>query len=229
MLRAATLRTCRTQASRFAWTTRQLTCTTRYRPDETRRIKKRNKNQNNNKNKNKNENKTRWWRWGVVVQWRFVLHPSIACFSPLPLLPAVCLLLLRCWLLVALFAVTQNHTTRPPPHASTPPRASVVRQFAVLDSRVLITGSFNWTHGAAEDNCENIIICNKHQLVQLWCCCFPFCLVRVCARACVISGQLMRVFPCLFWLSFLLFCRPRRFSKSLSASGPGLPLDAVTQ
>jgi phosphatidylserine/phosphatidylglycerophosphate/cardiolipin synthase-like enzyme len=30
-------------------------------------------------------------------------------------------------------------------------------KFAVIDNKVVLTGSFNWTRNAAEDNHENII------------------------------------------------------------------------
>lgn len=44
--------------------------------------------------------------------------------------------------------------------------AHMHHKFAVLDGRVLINGSFNWTHGAATDNCENIMITNNPTLIS---------------------------------------------------------------
>merc|ERR1711924_532891 len=42
-------------------------------------------------------------------------------------------------------------------------------KFCILDGRVLMNGSFNWTQGACENNCENIMITNDKGFVM------PFC------------------------------------------------------
>jgi len=39
-------------------------------------------------------------------------------------------------------------------------------KFAVVDGVLLVNGSFNWTRGAAEGNCENVVISNDSQLVK---------------------------------------------------------------
>ena len=39
-------------------------------------------------------------------------------------------------------------------------------KFAVIDSSVLITGSFNWTRSATEYNNENILVCNDVNAVK---------------------------------------------------------------
>lgn len=39
-------------------------------------------------------------------------------------------------------------------------------KFAVFDSKVVVTGSYNWTRGAAERNLENIIVCDESRLVR---------------------------------------------------------------
>ncbi len=39
-------------------------------------------------------------------------------------------------------------------------------KFAVFDQRVVITGSYNWTRGAAEKNHENILVTDDPRLVQ---------------------------------------------------------------
>ena len=31
-------------------------------------------------------------------------------------------------------------------------------KFAIIDSDILLTGSFNWTERAASENCENLVI-----------------------------------------------------------------------
>ena len=38
-------------------------------------------------------------------------------------------------------------------------------KFAVFDRSTLMTGSYNWTRGAAEPNCENIITTGDRRLV----------------------------------------------------------------
>jgi phosphatidylserine/phosphatidylglycerophosphate/cardiolipin synthase-like enzyme len=39
-------------------------------------------------------------------------------------------------------------------------------KFAVLDGETLVTGSYNWTRGAARDNQENLIVTNDIRLVK---------------------------------------------------------------
>lgn len=39
-------------------------------------------------------------------------------------------------------------------------------KFAVFDGKILITGSYNWTRGAAERNLENIAVCDDQRLVR---------------------------------------------------------------
>jgi phosphatidylserine/phosphatidylglycerophosphate/cardiolipin synthase-like enzyme len=39
-------------------------------------------------------------------------------------------------------------------------------KFAVFDGGVLLTGSYNWTRGAAEDNLENFVVTDDARLVQ---------------------------------------------------------------
>ena len=51
------------------------------------------------------------------------------------------------------------------PHNAAPFRRLAI-QFAILDGRVLINGSFNWTRGAATSNCENLTMTNATPLVR---------------------------------------------------------------
>ena len=40
-------------------------------------------------------------------------------------------------------------------------------KFAIVDSNILINGSFNWTERAVSENCENVVIsrcCRSNQL-----------------------------------------------------------------
>lgn len=39
-------------------------------------------------------------------------------------------------------------------------------KFAVIDKQLLLNGSFNWTHGASTNNCENIMITNNSEFVK---------------------------------------------------------------
>ena len=39
-------------------------------------------------------------------------------------------------------------------------------KFAVFDERLLLTGSYNWTRGAAEHNEENFIITSEQRFVH---------------------------------------------------------------
>jgi len=39
-------------------------------------------------------------------------------------------------------------------------------KFAVIDKKLLINGSFNWTHSAATTNCENVMITNNKEFVS---------------------------------------------------------------
>jgi phosphatidylserine/phosphatidylglycerophosphate/cardiolipin synthase-like enzyme len=39
-------------------------------------------------------------------------------------------------------------------------------KFAVIDGETLLTGSYNWTLGAARDNVENLIVVNDPRLVS---------------------------------------------------------------
>jgi phosphatidylserine/phosphatidylglycerophosphate/cardiolipin synthase-like enzyme len=39
-------------------------------------------------------------------------------------------------------------------------------KFAILDGKTLVTGSYNWTRGAARDNQENLIVTNDLRLVK---------------------------------------------------------------
>lgn len=39
-------------------------------------------------------------------------------------------------------------------------------KFAILDGETLVTGSYNWTRGAARDNQENVIVTNDLRLVK---------------------------------------------------------------
>jgi cardiolipin hydrolase len=41
-------------------------------------------------------------------------------------------------------------------------------KFAVLDGHTLLTGSYNWTRGAASDNEENLIVSNDHRFTKLF-------------------------------------------------------------
>jgi phosphatidylserine/phosphatidylglycerophosphate/cardiolipin synthase-like enzyme len=38
-------------------------------------------------------------------------------------------------------------------------------KFALFDRRTVAAGSYNWTRSAAEENHEDLIICNQPQLV----------------------------------------------------------------
>lgn len=44
-------------------------------------------------------------------------------------------------------------------------------KFALFDRQVLLTGSYNWTRGAARDNLENFIVTSERRLVE------PFCVL----------------------------------------------------
>ncbi len=44
-------------------------------------------------------------------------------------------------------------------------------KFALFDKQLLLTGSYNWTRGAARDNLENFIVTSERRLVE------PFCAV----------------------------------------------------
>lgn len=44
-------------------------------------------------------------------------------------------------------------------------------KFALFDRQLLLTGSYNWTRGAARDNLENFIVTSEKRLVE------PFCTV----------------------------------------------------
>jgi phosphatidylserine/phosphatidylglycerophosphate/cardiolipin synthase-like enzyme len=39
-------------------------------------------------------------------------------------------------------------------------------KFAVFDARTLLTGSYNWTRSAAEDNRENVLVVDDPRLVR---------------------------------------------------------------
>jgi cardiolipin hydrolase len=39
-------------------------------------------------------------------------------------------------------------------------------KFAILDGATLLTGSYNWTRGAARDNEENLIVTDEPRLVN---------------------------------------------------------------
>lgn len=39
-------------------------------------------------------------------------------------------------------------------------------KFAVFDGKILVTGSYNWTRGAATRNLENIVVCDDSRLVK---------------------------------------------------------------
>ncbi|EDQ87499.1 uncharacterized protein MONBRDRAFT_9955 [Monosiga brevicollis MX1] len=69
-------------------------------------------------------------------------------------------------------------------------------KFAVLDSKVILTGSFNWTYGAATHNQENICISNEPQLVVVFVSNFCGDLVLVCvlttSQACIKVGAALR-------------------------------------
>jgi cardiolipin hydrolase len=39
-------------------------------------------------------------------------------------------------------------------------------KFAIFDHQILLTGSYNWTRGAANDNHENVIITSERRLVD---------------------------------------------------------------
>ena len=41
-------------------------------------------------------------------------------------------------------------------------------KFAILDGTTLLTGSYNWTRGAARDNEENLIVTNEPRLLALF-------------------------------------------------------------
>lgn len=43
--------------------------------------------------------------------------------------------------------------------------AHMHHKFALFDKRLLLTGSYNWTRGAAEENEENLIVTNDQKLV----------------------------------------------------------------
>lgn len=39
-------------------------------------------------------------------------------------------------------------------------------KFAVFDETIVLSGSYNWTRSAAEDNDENIIVTNEQKIVR---------------------------------------------------------------
>ena len=39
-------------------------------------------------------------------------------------------------------------------------------KFAVFDGKIVVSGSYNWTRSAAEDNEENIVVTNEQKIVQ---------------------------------------------------------------
>ncbi|MHC5539469.1 phospholipase D-like domain-containing protein, partial [Singulisphaera rosea] len=39
-------------------------------------------------------------------------------------------------------------------------------KFALVDFEILLTGSYNWTRGAARDNAENLIVTTEARLVS---------------------------------------------------------------
>ena len=39
-------------------------------------------------------------------------------------------------------------------------------KFAILDAATLLTGSYNWTRGAARDNEENLIVTDEPRIVN---------------------------------------------------------------
>ena len=41
-------------------------------------------------------------------------------------------------------------------------------KFAVLDGQILVTGSFNWTRSAAEQNQENFLVSDDTVLLQAY-------------------------------------------------------------
>ena len=51
-------------------------------------------------------------------------------------------------------------------------------KFAVVDGRLLLNGSFNWTRQAVLSNQENVVVANNTALVGAWqpCACLPACL-----------------------------------------------------
>lgn len=56
-------------------------------------------------------------------------------------------------------------------HAGVPVRVDrseshMHHKFAVFDERALLTGSYNWTHGAAANNMENFIISHEPPLIE---------------------------------------------------------------
>jgi len=48
----------------------------------------------------------------------------------------------------------------------TPAAALMHHKFAVVDGTLVVNGSFNWTRGAAEGNCENVVITNNVDIVK---------------------------------------------------------------
>ncbi len=44
--------------------------------------------------------------------------------------------------------------------------AHMHHKFALFDSRILLTGSYNWTRAAARENEENVIVTDDHRLVS---------------------------------------------------------------
>jgi phosphatidylserine/phosphatidylglycerophosphate/cardiolipin synthase-like enzyme len=45
-------------------------------------------------------------------------------------------------------------------------RSHMHHKFAVIDKALLLTGSFNWTRAASEENQENLIVTDDHRLVR---------------------------------------------------------------
>lgn len=41
-------------------------------------------------------------------------------------------------------------------------------KFAIIDNKLLINGSFNWTKGGLKDNYEDVVITSDSQLVELY-------------------------------------------------------------
>lgn len=46
------------------------------------------------------------------------------------------------------------------------PGSKMHHKFAILDDRIVLTGSYNWTEESEQENCENLLLVREPNLVQ---------------------------------------------------------------
>jgi phosphatidylserine/phosphatidylglycerophosphate/cardiolipin synthase-like enzyme len=77
-------------------------------------------------------------------------------------------------------------------------------KFAVIDSRVLITGSFNWTRTAEEKNEENLLIIRDQQTIEKYTERFEY--LWNTSRLDLRNAKSFDVLPAWFCTTFHAFC-----------------------